>query len=80
LSHSAQTPDGTLKPKTFSWPKANMALKINEMAEWPDPGAQANDHEEQPPPLSYNDESGSDSDSNSDSEFSTRYDTSSPSE
>jgi len=49
--------------------------------EWPDPGAQAEDREEQMPPLSCNSsDSDSDSDSESDNEFSPRHDSSNSSE
>ena len=54
--------------------------ETQQSGEWPDPGEQAEHHEEQLPELRENDESDSDSDSDSDNEFSPRHDSSSSSE
>jgi hypothetical protein len=57
-----------------------LMAKNQRSGEWPDPGAQAENHEEQLPPLSYNSNSDSDADSESDNEFNTRHDSLSSSE
>jgi hypothetical protein len=54
--------------------------ETQQSGEWPDPGGQAEYHEEQLPELLENDESDSDSDTDSDNESRARHDSSSSSE
>ena len=59
----------------------NVFMAENQQSgEWPDPGAQVENHAEQLPPLAYHSDSDSDTDSDSHNEFSPHHDSSSSSD
>jgi len=59
----------------------NVLMAENQQSgEWPDPGAQVENHAEQLPPLAYHSDSDSDTDSDSHNEFSPHHDSSSSSD